>query len=72
MSGDHTAKLSKLDLQMISHVPAGGNWKNIPDSVPSKQGRTTAVKLSLKFLVVLILMINITTYQTVFRLDLYR
>lgn len=44
-----TSSLSKLDLQMIRHVPAGGNWRNIPESIPSKRleqirrsgGRTT-------------------------------
>lgn len=29
--------LSTLDKQMISHVPQGGNWQNIPDTVPSKR-----------------------------------
>lgn len=41
--------LSKLDLRMVKAVPSGGNWKNIPVSVPSKRleqirrsgGRTT-------------------------------
>lgn len=41
--------LSALDLRMIKAVPQGGNWKNIPKSVPSKRleriretgGRTT-------------------------------
>jgi len=41
--------LSDLDLDMVSSVPPGGNWKNIPLSVPSKRleqirksgGRTT-------------------------------
>lgn len=32
-----TANLSELDLQMISHVRPGGNWKQIPESVPSKR-----------------------------------
>lgn len=27
--------LSALDLQMIGHVPQGGNWQQIPESVPS-------------------------------------
>lgn len=32
----HTAPtLSALDREMISFVPQGGNWQNIPDSVPS-------------------------------------
>lgn len=29
--------LSALDKEMISHVPQGGNWQDIPDSVPSKR-----------------------------------
>ena len=33
----YSAKLSALDLLMASHVPPGGNWKNIPVSVPSKR-----------------------------------
>jgi DNA (cytosine-5)-methyltransferase 1 len=30
-------QLSALDKQIISHVPQGGNWQNIPVSVPSKR-----------------------------------
>lgn len=33
----YAAKLSDLDMQIIDHVPPGGNWKNIPDSVPSQR-----------------------------------
>jgi Alw26I/Eco31I/Esp3I family type II restriction m6 adenine DNA methyltransferase len=41
--------LSGLDKEMINHVPPGGNWRDIPESVPSKRleqirrsgGRTT-------------------------------
>lgn len=29
--------LSDLDLQMVRPVPPGGNWKDIPESVPSKR-----------------------------------
>lgn len=29
--------LSPLDLQMITHVPQGGNWQDIPVSVPSER-----------------------------------
>ncbi|MCR6790481.1 DNA (cytosine-5-)-methyltransferase [Bacillus paranthracis] len=29
--------LSELDRTIIEHVPPGGNWKNIPESVPSKR-----------------------------------
>lgn len=33
---NHTLpKLSSLDQEIIRHVPQGGNWQNIPDSVPS-------------------------------------
>ncbi|WP_025627362.1 DNA (cytosine-5-)-methyltransferase, partial [Vibrio parahaemolyticus] len=32
-----SSKLSDLDKQMLMHVPEGGNWKNIPDTVPSKR-----------------------------------
>lgn len=43
-------KFSDLERQMVVHVPPGGNWSNIPSSVPSKRleqirrnggGRTT-------------------------------
>lgn len=41
--------LSKLEWEMIQHIPAGGNWQNIPDTIPSQRleqirrsgGRTT-------------------------------
>ncbi|AYJ73871.1 putative cytosine-specific methyltransferase [Thermus phage phiLo] len=47
-----TSSLSQLDLEMIRHVPPGGNWKHwkhIPESIPSRRleqirksgGRTT-------------------------------
>lgn len=29
--------LSALDREIISHVPEGGNWQNIPESVPSER-----------------------------------
>jgi len=32
-----TPKLSDLDLKMVKSIPPGGNWKNIPISVPSKR-----------------------------------
>ena len=32
-----SSNLSKLDMSIIESVPPGGNWKNIPDSVPSKR-----------------------------------
>jgi DNA (cytosine-5)-methyltransferase 1 len=40
---------SDLEWEMVKHIPEGGNWKNIPESVPSKRleqirksgGRTT-------------------------------
>lgn len=35
---DHiAASLSDLDLRMIKHVPPGGNWTDIPESVPSQR-----------------------------------
>lgn len=44
-----TSPLSELDKRMVESVPAGGNWKNIPETIPSKRleqirksgGRTT-------------------------------
>lgn len=44
-----TYSLSDLDLAMVKSVPEGGNWKNIPEHIPSKRldqirlsgGRTT-------------------------------
>lgn len=33
----YSAKLSELDLEMIRHIPPGGNWKNIPKNIPSKR-----------------------------------
>lgn len=29
--------LSELDMAMIEHIPPGGNWTSIPESVPSKR-----------------------------------
>lgn len=35
---NHTAaKLSDLDMLVVRSVPPGGNWKNIPESIPSKR-----------------------------------
>ena len=43
-------KFSELDKQMVVHIPPGGNWSNVPETVPSKRiaqirrnggGRTT-------------------------------
>lgn len=44
-----TYPLSENDIKMVKSIPAGGNWKNIPTSIPSKRleriretgGRTT-------------------------------
>jgi Alw26I/Eco31I/Esp3I family type II restriction m6 adenine DNA methyltransferase len=33
----YTPSLSHLDLQMVEAVSPGGNWKNIPKSIPSKR-----------------------------------
>ena len=32
-----SATLSILDLKMVRNIPPGGNWKNIPESIPSKR-----------------------------------
>lgn len=32
-----SASLSELDMMIVNSVPPGGNWKNIPESVPSKR-----------------------------------
>ena len=38
MVTDHfTARLSKLDLEMIQAVPQGGNWRDIPKSIMSRR-----------------------------------
>ncbi len=37
ISNHVSARLSALDLQVARAVPPGGNWKNIPKSVPSKR-----------------------------------
>lgn len=33
----YSAKLSALDLEMVRCVPPGGNWKNIPETIPSRR-----------------------------------
>ena len=33
----YASSLSELDMQVIKCVPPGGNWKNIPESVPSQR-----------------------------------
>jgi len=33
----YSAKLSDLDMQMAVSIPPGGNWKNIPESIPSNR-----------------------------------
>ena len=38
MVTDHfAAALSNLDQEMINHVPPGGNWRDIPPSIPSRR-----------------------------------
>lgn len=32
-----TARLSELDMRMVRAVPQGGNWKDIPESIPSRR-----------------------------------
>ncbi|MCW5909974.1 MAG: DNA cytosine methyltransferase [Cyclobacteriaceae bacterium] len=42
-------RLSKLEWEMVQHIPEGGNWQNIPETIPSQRleqirrsgGRTT-------------------------------
>lgn len=31
----YSAKLSELDMTIVRHIPPGGNWKNVPTSVPT-------------------------------------
>lgn len=38
-----TFKLSDLDIEMISEIPQGGNWKNIPESIIKKSKRLTTI-----------------------------
>lgn len=33
----YAAKLSELDMMVVECVPPGGNWKDIPESVPSRR-----------------------------------
>lgn len=33
----YAAKLSDLDMQIVHCVPPGGNWKDIPESIPSQR-----------------------------------
>lgn len=40
------ARLSALDMEMVLAVPPGGNWKNIPESIPSK--RLEQIRVSFK------------------------
>jgi len=37
IANHYSANLSKLDLEVAIAVPPGGNWKNIPHTVPSKR-----------------------------------
>lgn len=37
IANHYSASLSELDLEMVKSVPPGGNWKNIPTSIPSKR-----------------------------------
>ena len=32
-----TAPLSEFDMKYVVHIPPGGNWKNIPDSIEDKR-----------------------------------
>lgn len=42
----YASSLSELDMQVVKCVPPGGNWKNIPESVPSQ--RLTQIRESYK------------------------
>ena len=33
----YAAKLSDLDMQIVNCVPPGGNWKDIPETIPSQR-----------------------------------
>lgn len=37
LQGHVAPRLSDLDMEIVRHVPQGGNWKNIPNSVPSSR-----------------------------------
>lgn len=37
ISNHATANLSELDMRIVRSVPEGGNWKNIPEDIPSKR-----------------------------------
>jgi DNA (cytosine-5)-methyltransferase 1 len=37
LNNHYAASLSTLDREIISYVPQGGNWKDIPESVPSQR-----------------------------------
>lgn len=37
INNHYAAKLSELDMMVVKYVPPGGNWKNIPESVPSQR-----------------------------------
>lgn len=37
INNHYAAKLSDLDMQIINCVPPGGNWKNIPETIPSQR-----------------------------------
>jgi len=39
-----TSSLSKIDMKMVTAIPSGGNWKNIPLDIPSK--RVEGIRLS--------------------------
>jgi hypothetical protein len=39
-------KLSDLDLEMISHIPPGGNWQNISETTMKKSQRLMQIAKS--------------------------
>ncbi len=41
-----SAKLSKLDLQMVKSIPRGGNWQDIPISIAKQSARVMKIRES--------------------------
>src|SRR3989337_428252 len=47
MISDHyAARLSKLDLAMVEAIPAGGNWRDIPQTIISQRLKQMRVNSS--------------------------
>ena len=41
-----TSKLSDLDLEMVTNIPPGGNWRDLPESIIKKSKRLMQMKAS--------------------------